>query len=193
MRRCPAVHAPPRRIVEQGQYAQHRQVLVLIEVRRRMRMDIRQIVKESIVSMVGLLFAAALLTVTAPVNATEVAWHMALKLTYDSPPNYEREGTAVSKAGERASVAVKGTFDVTDEKGARPFKGQWSLRFDDGSMITIQLAGSTDKAGAISAFGEFVSGTGRFKGITGKVTYAGRRSGSDTETDLVGSYSLQNK
>ena len=157
-------------------------------------MDIRQIVKvESMVGIVGLLFAAALLTVTAPVNATEVAWHMVLKLTYDSPPNYERGGTAVSKAGERAGVAVKGTYAATDETGARPFKGQWLLRFDDGSMITIQLAGSTDKADAVSASGEFVSGSGRFKGITGKVTYAGKRSGSDTETDLVGSYSLPNK
>jgi len=157
-------------------------------------MNIRQVVEvESMVSVVRLLLAAALLTITVPVNATEVAWHMALKLTYDSAPNYEREGTAVSKAGEKASVAVKGTYDATDEKGARPFKGQWLLRFDDGSMITIQLAGSTDNAGAIRASGEFVSGTGRFKGIAGKLTYAGQRSGSDTETDLVGSYSLPNK
>ena len=87
-------------------------------------MDIRQLVKvESMVSIVGLLFAAALVTVAAPVNATEVEWHMALKLTYDSPPNYEREGTAVSKAGERASVAVKAPTTQPTRRVRGPSRG----------------------------------------------------------------------
>jgi hypothetical protein len=41
--------------------------------------------------------------------------------------------------------------------------------------------------GAQSGSGEFASGTGRFQGITGKVTFVGQLSGSVSEKDWVGS------
>jgi len=158
-------------------------------------MFIRQIVKvASASSVIGLLCSAVLVVVPASVHATDIAWHETSQIKYDSPPDYRREGTAVFKTGEKASLVIVGKVDVTDDKGMRPFKGQYTLRLDDGSTITLQIAGTQSNAtGAQSGSGEFASGTGRFQGITGKVTFVGQLSGSASEKDWVGSYSLPNK
>ncbi len=156
-------------------------------------MLIRQIVKvASTSSAIALLCAAALLAVPAPVQATDVAWHSTSTLKEEGPP-WRREGTAVFKTGEKVSLVANGTSDAL-EKGVRPYQGKYVYRFDDGSTITTQVAGRTDIfTGAGSGTGEFVNGTGRFEGITGKVSCVSQASGEVSEADCVGSYSLPNK
>ena len=145
-------------------------------------------------SVIGLLCSAVLVVMPASVHAADIAWHETSQLKYDSPPDYRREGTAIFKTGEKASLVIVGKVDVTDDKGMRPFRGQYSLRLDDGSTITLQIAGTqSNTTGAQSGSGEFASGTGRFQGITGKVTFVGQLSSSVSEKDWVGSYSLPNK
>ena len=81
-----------------------------------------------------------------------------------------------------------------DGKGMAPFKIQYMLRFDDGSTITIRSVGSRHQFdGTTSGTGDFINGTGRFDGITGRVTHTGQISGSTAELDWVGSYSLPGK
>jgi hypothetical protein len=64
---------------------------------------------------------------------------------------------------------------------------------DDGSNIAPQIAGAqSNTTGAQSGSGEFASGTGRFRGTTGKVTFVGQLSGSVSEEDWAGWYSLPN-
>ena len=41
------------------------------------------------------------------------------------PTDYRREGTAIFKTGEKASLAIVGKVDVTDDKGMRPLTGRW--------------------------------------------------------------------
>ena len=159
-------------------------------------MFIRQIAKGvSASSVIGLLCSAVLVVVPATVHATDIAWHETSQITRESPPDYRREGTAVFKTGEKASLVIIGKIDVTDDRGMRPFKGQYALRLEDGSTITLQIAGTqSNTTGAQSGSGEFESGAGRFQGITGKVTFVGQLSGgSVSEKDWVGSYSLPNK
>ena len=142
-------------------------------------MFIRQIVKgASASSVIGLFCLAVLVGMTASAHATDIAWHETSQLKYDSPPDYRREGTAVFKTGEKANLVINGKVDVTNDKGMRPFKGQYSLRLDDGSTIALQIAGTqSNMTGAQSGSGEFASGTGRFQGITGKVTFVGQLYG----------------
>ena len=159
-------------------------------------MFIREIVKgASASSVIALLCSAVLVVMPASVHATDIAWHETSQLKYDSPPDYRREGNAIFKTGEKASLVINGKVGVTDDKGMRPFRGQYSLRLDDGSTITLQIAGTqSNTTGAQSGSGEFASGTGRFQGLTGKVTFVGQLSGgSVSEKDWVGSYSLPNK
>jgi hypothetical protein len=161
----------------------------------RKQMFIREIVKGASASrVIGVLCSAVLVVMPASVHAADIAWHETSQLKYDSPPDYRREGTAIFKTGEKASLVIVGKIDVTDDKGMRPFGAQYSLRLDDGSTITLQIAGTqSDTTGAQSGSGEFASGTGRFQGITGKVTFVGHLSSSVSEKDWVGSYSLPNK
>jgi len=162
-------------------------------------MRIHQVIKAvSGASVIGLFFASALVALPTPVQATDVAWHLTSKLTDESHTDegtrWRREGTAVFKSGEKASVVSNGTSDALSEIGARAYKAQYLLRFDDGSTITIQGAGRTDMTtGAGSGSGQFVSGTGRFEGITGKVTFVSHASGEGGGADWVGSYALPAK
>jgi hypothetical protein len=142
-------------------------------------------------SVIGLFVAAACLAVSVPLHATDIVWHETSVLKYSSYPDYRREGTAVFKTGEKANVVVNGKAEGSPKEDVGAFKGDWLLRFDDGSSITIHVAGTrgnTTWAGSCS--GEFASGTGRYEGITGKVTFVSQVSGSVNEIDWVGSYSL---
>jgi hypothetical protein len=142
-------------------------------------------------TMFSVFSALAALGATAPLHAADIAWHETSVLKYNSYPDYRREGTAVFKTGEKANLVINGKAEVSPEQDVGPFKGQWLLRFDDGSTITIQVAGTRGiTTGAVSGSGEFVSGTGRYEGITGKVTFVSQVSGSVSEGDWGGSYSL---
>jgi len=142
-------------------------------------------------TMFSVFSALAALGATAPLHATDIAWHETSVLKYSSYPDYRREGTAAFKTGEKANLVINGKAEVSPEQDVGPFKGQWLLRFDDGSTITIQVAGTRGiSTGAVSGSGEFVSGTGRYEGITGIVRFVSQVSGSVSEGDWGGSYSL---
>ena len=77
------------------------------------------------------------------------------------------------------------------DKGLRPWVSQTVFRFDDLSSITVKMTGNYDPASYVTkGSGDIVSGTGRFEGVTGKVTMVGHFSGDNVETDWSGSYSL---
>jgi hypothetical protein len=154
-------------------------------------MFIRQIFKVASAStVIGFFCLAAMVAMPASVKATDIAWHLTSTLTDEGPP-WKREGTAVFKTGENASLVANGTSDAPD-KGVRSWKGQYVLRFEDGSTITTRVSGKTDIwTGASSGSGEFVNGAGRFEGITGTVAFVSHGSGEGA--DWVGSYSLPNK
>jgi hypothetical protein len=142
-------------------------------------------------SVLGLVIGLASAAVPVPAQATDIAWHSTTKLTYENGRNVRREGTAVFATGETASFVGDGTYYVSDAKGMVPVKMQYMLRFDDGSTITLCVAGLRHPSeGTNSGSGEFLNGTGRFDGIVGKVSHAGQIGGSGSEGDWVGSYSL---
>jgi hypothetical protein len=141
-------------------------------------------------SMIGLFVAAACLTMSGPALATDIAWHAKGEPASWHNANYERKGTVDFKTGEQGSYLTYGT-NHKDENGLMPWVSQTVFRFDDLSSITVRMAGNFDRASQITkGSGEFVSGTGRFEGITGKVTLVGKFSGSTSEMDWAGSYSL---
>jgi hypothetical protein len=143
---------------------------------------------------VGLVLAAALGAVPAPLHATEIAWHSTSELTYYCPPNWRREGTVMLETGEDASFVAYGTIYARDDKGIMPYKAEYVFRFDDGSTITAHVAGSADTpADANGGVGEIVFGTGRYDGIAGKISATGRPSDSSGAAEWVCTYSLPNQ
>jgi hypothetical protein len=154
--------------------------------------------------------AVALAMVTAlglpgAATAADIAWHQATRPKVINTPTIAREGTATFKDGSTATVRVEGAFDkkvesvMRDPKAAsdlkdaqklQTFKAKSMLKFKDGATITIRYAGKVDPASfASSGSGEFVGGTGRYKGIKGTVTFDGRVS----DSEWVGQYSLPKK
>jgi len=145
-------------------------------------------------TVIGLVLATAIGAMPLPVRATDIAWYAETMTTYSVWPITERTGTVALETGERASLVSKSTADLSDDKGMTPWKAEYVLCFDDGSVITIRSAGTFDQRTEVSiGAGEFLSGTGRFEGITGKLTQVSRFSSSSVGTDFVGSYSLSNK
>jgi hypothetical protein len=129
-----------------------------------------------------------------PAWATDISWHSTAKLVYQNGTNYRREGTAVLSTGETAGFVGEGTAYLTNEKGVTPLKTQYMLRFDDGSTLTFRMVGGRSQFdGTTFGSGEFLNGTGRFDGVTGKVTYTGQVGGAVSEGDWTGSYSLPSK
>jgi hypothetical protein len=158
-------------------------------------MNVCQITKAmSAYTVIGLVLATATAAMPFPARATDIAWHAESMTTYNVWPNTERKGTVALETGEKASFVSKSTAELSDDKGMTPWKAEYVLRFDDGSAITFRSAGTFDRITEVSTgAGEFVSGTGRFEGITGKLTQVSRFSSSMVGTDFVGSYSLPNR
>ena len=98
----------------------------------------------------------------------------------------KREGNATFTDGAVAAVASRAR--------ARPrpsYKGRIVITVPDGSTITARY-GLTDKFDLDymqSGAGDFVSGTGRLQGITGKYPFQGKRG----DTEHVGTYALPRK
>ena len=141
-------------------------------------------------SLVALVLAAALAGFPAPSTAADIAWHAKGGPATWHNANYERRGDVDFKTGEQGSFLTYGTNHPMDN-GLRPWISQTVFRFDDLSSITVRMAGNYDPASQVTkGSGEIMSGTGRFEGITGKVTLVGHFSGDTVEADWAGSYSL---
>ncbi|NOZ42189.1 MAG: hypothetical protein GXP02_03350, partial [Alphaproteobacteria bacterium] len=96
---------------------------------------------------------------------------------------YERRGVALLEDGTAAAYHTVGTFDVTITAAGMhgTHSGQAQLIFKDGSSIFYQYSGNefTGKKAKppflprVKGSGHYTKGSGRFKGITGTLTYDG--------------------
>jgi hypothetical protein len=117
--------------------------------------------------------------------AADIAWKKA-----ETQDKVARAGTATLSDGQQASVAAELTFGPKDLKDRQTFKGRTVLSFKDKSTITIDYSGSANVTDYTNrGTGKIVSGTGRFAGISGTVTFDGRFSDSQWK----GSYALPGK
>ncbi len=161
-------------------------------------MLIRQIIASGVSasSGMGLVLAAALVALPAPSSATDIAWYAkgepAKRSWVGAERSYERVYTVEFKTGEKATSVCNGMSHASSSVDPRtPWDQQCVTRFDDLSAFTTHSAGRFDpKTQESRGTGKFVSGSGRFEGITGEFTTVGHFSGDTVESDSVGSYSL---
>ncbi|PCI34223.1 MAG: hypothetical protein COB54_00035 [Alphaproteobacteria bacterium] len=120
---------------------------------------------------------------------------------------YERRGVAILEDGTTAAFYTIGTFDVTMTAAGMQgiHGGRAQLIFKDGSEIFYQYGGDeyTEKDAKppflprVTGTGHYTKGTGRFEGITGKLSYDGGyitpvndQTKGDAVIESVGHYSL---
>ena len=90
---------------------------------------------------------------------------------------YQRRGLAIFQGGECAAYLTCGTADFAKGKG--PFQGYTQLTYKDGSTTLSKYQGQLaiapgDKLPSLTGKGEFIKGTGRFKGIKGDFSFTGK-------------------
>jgi hypothetical protein len=137
---------------------------------------------------------ALALAAPAGARAADIAWRQATRPQVINTDQLVREGTATFKDGTTAAVKTEGAYDksgrATKDIKVATYKAKSVLKFQDGSTITTRYSGTVDPASfATSGKGEFIGGTGRYKGIKGSVTFDGRLS----ESDWIGTYTLPKK
>ena len=98
----------------------------------------------------------------------------------------DRKGLSIFDNGEIATTNCRGTFDT--KKG---FQGYSSLTFEDGSTLIMLWKGPTSRSrdGKYDKYGmtaEYIEGTGRFKGIKGSGTFAGKAPQWDADYKAKG-------
>jgi hypothetical protein len=89
---------------------------------------------------------------------------------------YERRGLVLFEDGEVATLLSRGTFDWTNGNG--PGEKYTQMTFKDGSTTwskshATATRGPGEKLTSIKFTGEYVKGTGRFKGIKGSISCEG--------------------
>jgi hypothetical protein len=116
---------------------------------------------------------------------------------------YERRGVAVSEDGEVASYLSRGTFDYIKSNG--PVQGYTQLTYEDGSTTMVKYQGTLTlpqgkKLPSLKGKGEYIKGTGRFKGIKGSVSFSGKfvtpyskETKGDVFVDLTATYTLPSR
>lgn len=116
---------------------------------------------------------------------------------------YQRRGLALFDDGGVATETSCASFDGIKGKGT--FQGYSKLTYEDGSTTVSKYQGrmwriQDGKIRLEEGSGEYVRGTGRFKGITGTLTWTGKRFtpyskevGADNLLDVTAIYSLPSK
>ena len=116
---------------------------------------------------------------------------------------YERQGDVAYEDGEKAKQVLKCTFDMV--RGVGPFQGYSQLIYEDGSTVLVKVEGITQKPkeGKLpfgNGTGEYVAGTGRFKGIQGKNVFKfkmlkpfGGENKGDGLVEVTATYTLPGK
>ncbi len=100
---------------------------------------------------------------------------------------YENTGLGLHEDGKIAVIVNKGTFDSI--KGNGTSRGYLTKTFADGSTYTVSHQGTSKPEGDHNiqeGTYEYVSGTGRYVGITGGGTYWGRSYGKMSVIDYEG-------
>lgn len=113
---------------------------------------------------------------------------------------YQRKGQALFENGEVANETTCATFDGIKGKGT--FQGYSILTYEGGSTIVFKHQGNMwkiqgGKFRLEKGSGEYVSGTGKFEGIKGTLSWTGKRStpyakdvGADNTLDVTAIYTL---
>ena len=91
---------------------------------------------------------------------------------------FSRRGLVFFENGEVATYSNRGTFDST--KGHSSYVGYSLVTYEDGSTTISKFQGTSapiegTKLKASKGTGEYIKGTGRFEGIKGTYSFAGRR------------------
>ncbi len=103
---------------------------------------------------------------------------------------YEHQGVALFSNGEAASFMDRGSFDMYKPTGTH--LGYVKMSFQDGSTIEFKYQGREYRKKGydlpfVKGNGKFMKGTGRFRGISGPLTYEGGYvTPYDKEKGLVG-------
>ncbi len=148
-----------------------------------------RMVQRGLVAATWLVLAAVALQIgaTSTARAEEIAWRQVTTQTAFLGRDYTREGDATFKNGEVAALAISGIVGPTSSVDfSHPYEAQAVFTFTDGSTIVARFSGLEKADYAQSGSGRFVSGTGRFQGITGNYTFQGKRG----DTAHVGTYTL---
>ncbi len=139
--------------------------------------------------LAGWLVAVVLTAAPALAQGADISWKYTVGSGTMGGGKFTRLGTAVLSTGETAEVKYEGSEGASDEKKGRlTITIDAVMRFKDGSSITMRQVGYRDPGvgGEAAGSGEFVSGTGRYQGITGEYTYKGFLG----KTEAVGTYTL---
>lgn len=118
---------------------------------------------------------------------------------------HEHKGVALFPDGRAASYLTRGGFSVYERQGGeRTHDGYGKISFADGSFILIRYQGQEyfkegDKLPSLQGKGRFMQGAGRFKGITGTLSYDGgyvtglddKDVGGDAVLNYQADYTLQ--
>lgn len=135
-----------------------------------------------------IIILAITILLATPAFAEKMEWTevgYAVKIVLNDVPDYKghivgtykRQGLCLFKNGEVASYTQMGTMDADDVKGG-DHDGYYELKFEDGSSFIFKIKGQeVTKEGELPRLhgtGEFIKGTGRYKGIKGTVKYDGR-------------------
>lgn len=139
--------------------------------------------------LAGWLAAAVLIAAPGLAQGADISWKYTVGSGTMGGGKFTRLGTAVLSTGETAEVKNEGVDGPSDEKGRPTVTVDSVMRFKDGSSITMRYAGYRDPKlrDEAAGSGEFVSGTGRYQGITGHFTYKGVAGSTET----VGTYTLK--
>jgi prepilin-type processing-associated H-X9-DG protein len=114
----------------------------------------------------------------------------------------EKRGVAIFEKGETAAYHAWSTFDsIKGQKGSG--MGYSNYSFADGSafMEKNQSTITFAKLSSMKGTGEFIKGTGRFEGIKGKLSFAGKyvtpytkdKTKGDAYFEVTGTYTLPKK
>lgn len=90
---------------------------------------------------------------------------------------FERRGVAEFENGELATVIMRASGKVTPTGGKLGLFGQYTFIKDKSTMVfKAQVNGKREgkKPMVVSGKGQFISGTGRYRGIQGDVTINGK-------------------
>jgi hypothetical protein len=132
---------------------------------------------------------ALLMALPVAAHAADISWTVNMASgTVTGRGSVARVGTAVMKTGETVDVKLESTDGATDDKGRIAVSADAVMQFKDGSSIATRYAGFRDpRTQEVAGSGEFVSGTGKYQGITGPFTYKGLAG----RAEYVGTYSLK--
>lgn len=108
---------------------------------------------------------------------------------------FEKKGVAIYENGETAAYDTRGTFDYV--KGQGQFIGYCQMSFADGSTCITKYQGTStivEGKKLLKGEGKYIKGTGRFEGIKGKFSLAGKYiTKAYSVVDVTGTYTLPKK